>query len=125
LLIGLTIAYTGNKQINFFFWFIQRLSGHLHVRDGRGRFRTLPWPQEAGPFLLAFGILMPVLSASMGIAMAMLCAIERRRGGCSSYHGSEWSYIAAPAAMKIALPEANPTFHWPQHWELLFLSTYY
>jgi hypothetical protein len=61
-----------------------------------------------GPFLVAFAVATPVLSGALGAATGW--AIGLSPGGAmllATLYASA-SYIAAPAAMRIALPQANP-----------------
>ncbi|MCV0396455.1 MAG: sodium-dependent bicarbonate transport family permease [Rhizobiaceae bacterium] len=57
---------------------------------------------------VAFGILMPLVGAAFGLAMGL--ALELSHGGVVLLMvlGASASYIAVPAAMRVALPEANP-----------------
>ena len=62
-----------------------------------------------GLFILSFGIIMPLIGAFMGILVGVL--IDLSLGGITllaTLSGSA-SYIAVPAAMRISVPEANPT----------------
>ena len=64
--------------------------------------------RRAGPFLLAFAVLMPLAAAGLGLVTGLL--LELSVGGTTllaTLYASA-SYIAAPAAMRIAVPEANP-----------------
>lgn len=61
-----------------------------------------------GPFLIGFAMLMPLISGLIGTVMGW--ALGLSLGGTlllSTLYASA-SYIAAPAAMRIAVPEANP-----------------
>jgi hypothetical protein len=61
-----------------------------------------------GPFLVAFGLATPVAFASVGAALG--AALDLSTGGVlllATLAGSA-SYIAAPATMRAAVPEANP-----------------
>ena len=61
-----------------------------------------------GPFLIGFAMVMPLLSGLLGAVMGN--ALGLSVGGTlllSTLYASA-SYIAAPAAMRIAVPEANP-----------------
>ena len=62
-------------------------------------------------FLLGFGIIMPFISASLGIAFAMIINLSLGGAIVLATMAASASYIAAPAAMKIALPKANPTYY--------------
>lgn len=62
-----------------------------------------------GIFLLVFAIVMPLISAALGILTGVLLSLSP--GGIvllATLYASA-SYIAAPAAMRIAVPKANPT----------------
>ncbi|MCU0803529.1 MAG: sodium-dependent bicarbonate transport family permease [Burkholderiales bacterium] len=61
-----------------------------------------------GVFLVAFGIGMPVLSAAIGIAFATAMSLSPGGTMLLATLAASASYIAAPAALRIALPEANP-----------------
>lgn len=62
-----------------------------------------------GVFLLGFGIIFPVFSALIGGSLGYM--LELSIGGTIllATLAASASYIAVPAAMRIALPEANPT----------------
>ena len=65
--------------------------------------------KRAGPFLIAFGIIVPVVFAMIGAGVGS--AIGLSIGGTTllAVLAASASYIAAPAAIRIAIPEANPT----------------
>jgi hypothetical protein len=64
--------------------------------------------KKRGVFLIGFGVLMPLLSAVIGIGCGLL--MELSIGGLTllATLAASASYIAVPAAMRIAVPEANP-----------------
>ena len=73
LFIGLATAYTGNKQLNFFFFDL--FKGFLAIfmlEMGVVASQRFPDLKKVGPFLILFGIGMPVLSAMTGIGIAMI-----------------------------------------------------
>lgn len=63
--------------------------------------------RRAAPFLSAFGVLMPLIGAGLGGLLGV--AVEFSTGGIIllSVLGASASYIAVPAVMRMALPEAN------------------
>lgn len=63
------------------------------------------------PGLVAFGLVMPLLSASLGLAMAMALGLSPGTGTLLMTLAASSSYIAVPAAMRIALPQANPAIY--------------
>ncbi len=64
--------------------------------------------RKSGLFLIAFGILMPVVSAMGGVAVGYALGLTLGGATLLAVLYASASYIAAPAAMRIAIPEANP-----------------
>jgi hypothetical protein len=64
--------------------------------------------RTSGAFLAAFAIGMPVLSAVMGTALGFFVGLSEGGTLLLATLAASASYIAAPAAMRIAIPEANP-----------------
>lgn len=67
--------------------------------------------KRVGPFLVAFGIVAPLVNGVLGVLLAR--AIGFGPGGATllAVLSASASYIAAPAAMRLSLPEANPTLY--------------
>jgi hypothetical protein len=67
--------------------------------------------KRVGPFLVAFGIAAPLVNGVLGVLLAR--AIGFGPGGATllAVLSASASYIAAPAAMRLSLPEANPTLY--------------
>ena len=63
------------------------------------------------PGLFAFGVLMPVIGSCFGLAAGLLLGLST--GGVVLFMtlSASASYIAVPAAMRVALPEANPSIY--------------
>jgi uncharacterized protein len=64
--------------------------------------------RRAGPFLIGFGIALPVISAVGGILIGSWLGFSLGGTTLLATLYASASYIAAPAAMRIAIPEANP-----------------
>jgi hypothetical protein len=64
--------------------------------------------RRAGWFLAAFAIVMPLVSAALGITTGLLLGLSIGGTTLLATLYASASYIAAPAAMRIAVPEANP-----------------
>lgn len=62
-----------------------------------------------GVFLIAFGIVMPLFGAVVGAVAGRLLDLSDGGTMLLATLGASASYIAVPAAMRISLPEANPT----------------
>jgi hypothetical protein len=65
--------------------------------------------KKYGLFLLAFGVLFPIVSASIGIVTGLFLDLSLGGAILLAVLAASASYIAVPAAMRIALPESNPT----------------
>ena len=65
----------------------------------------------AGPFLLVFGIVMPIAHGAMAAALGH--AAHLSVGGCAvlAAMAASASYIAAPPAVRLVLPQANPAYY--------------
>jgi hypothetical protein len=72
------------------------------------RFRDLP---SAGLFLLGFGIIMPIFNGLLGIWFGSITGLSLGGSTILGVLSASASYIAAPAAVRIALPQANPSFY--------------
>jgi len=72
------------------------------------RFRDL---RRVGPFLIGFGVVMPVLHAALGVGLGTLAGLSVGGSTVLGILAGSASYIAAPAAVRIALPEANPSLY--------------
>lgn len=60
---------------------------------------------------LAFGILMPLVGASLGLGAAFLLGLSVGGSLLLMVLSASASYIAVPAAMRVAVPEANPSIY--------------
>lgn len=64
--------------------------------------------RRAGFFLVAFAILMPLTAAGLGLITGLLLGLSVGGVTLLATLFASASYIAAPAAMRIAVPQANP-----------------
>ena len=67
--------------------------------------------RKVGPFLLAFGIVMPLLHGCLGVYLGQLTGLGLGGATLLGVLASSASYIAAPAAIRMSLPDANPTYY--------------
>jgi hypothetical protein len=65
--------------------------------------------RQYGLFLVAFGLLVPVPLAAAGTALGWVIGLSPGGSMLLGVLAGSCSYIAAPAAMRIAVPQANPT----------------
>ncbi|MBW4684983.1 MAG: sodium-dependent bicarbonate transport family permease [Komarekiella atlantica HA4396-MV6] len=66
---------------------------------------------KTGSFLIGFSILIPILNATIGIFLAKLIGMPQGNALLFSVLCASASYIAVPAAMRLTLPEANPSLY--------------
>lgn len=65
--------------------------------------------RKHGLFLLGFGVAMPLFSALIGIGLGWALGLSVGGTAMLATLAASASYIAVPAAMRISVPEANPT----------------
>jgi uncharacterized protein len=66
---------------------------------------------KSGPFLIGFAILIPLLNAIVGVLLAKLLGMNKGDALLFSVLCASASYIAVPAAMRMTVPEANPSLY--------------
>jgi uncharacterized protein len=67
--------------------------------------------QRTGSFLVGFAILVPILNAAIGILLAKLIHMPQGDALLFAVLCASASYIAVPAAMRMTVPEANPSLY--------------
>jgi hypothetical protein len=73
--------------------------------------RKLKDLQKTGLFLAIFGVVMPLVSGTLGALVGWAVGLSVGGATILATLAASASYIAAPAAMRIAVPEANPTLY--------------
>jgi hypothetical protein len=68
----------------------------------------LPGALRYGPFLLVWGVTAPVAFAAIGILFGAIMGLSPGGTLLLAVLAGSCSYIAAPAALRAAVPEANP-----------------
>jgi hypothetical protein len=66
---------------------------------------------KVGPFLLVFGVLAPVVHGVVGASFGHFAGLSLGGATLLGVLAASASYIAAPAAMRLSLPDANPTLY--------------
>lgn len=64
--------------------------------------------RRSGIFLVAFGVIVPMVFATIGAVLGHTIGLSLGGTTLLAVLAASASYIAAPAAIRIALPEANP-----------------
>ena len=67
--------------------------------------------KRVGPFLLGFGIAMPIIHGVLGAWLGSLAGLSIGGATVLAAMASSASYIAAPPAVRVTLPDANPTYY--------------
>ena len=67
--------------------------------------------RAVGLFLITFGIVVPIFHGLLAVWTGGLVGLSPSGSAVLGAMVSSASYIAAPAAVRIALPEANPTYY--------------
>lgn len=66
---------------------------------------------KTGSFLIAFSVFIPVANAIFGILISKLLGMGEGNGLLFAVLCASASYIAVPAAMRLTVPEANPSLY--------------
>jgi hypothetical protein len=82
--------------------------------------RRLDALRRAGPSLVAFAIVLPLVAAAASIAFARIAGLSPGDALLLCVLCASASYIAVPAAVRVALPGANPSLYLPMALALTF-----
>ena len=82
--------------------------------------RNLPQVKGKSPALIAYAIIGPILHASMALGLAFILHLPAGDGALLMVLAASASYIAVPAAMRIAAPKADPGLYIPMALGLTF-----
>lgn len=112
LLIGLATGPSGFEPVAPFFRSGFKGALVLFLLEmGIVAARRLGDLREVGAFLVGFGVLLPIFHGFVGVWAGGLVGLSLSGSAVLGAMVSSASYIAAPAAVRIALPEANPTYY--------------
>jgi len=73
--------------------------------------RNLPQVKGKSPALIAYAIIGPILHASLALGLAYVLNLPAGDGALLMVLAASASYIAVPAVLRFALPEANPSLY--------------
>lgn len=109
LVIGWIAGPAGSESIApVFFTLFKGLLAFFLLEMGLVAASRVDDLRRAGLFLLAFATLMPLASAALGLAAGLLLGLSVGGTTLLATLYASASYIAAPATMRLAVPEANP-----------------
>ncbi len=73
--------------------------------------RNLPQIKGKSPVLIAYAVIGPIVHASLALGLAFLLNLPVGDGALLMVLAASASYIAVPAVLRYALPEANPSLY--------------
>jgi hypothetical protein len=73
--------------------------------------RNLPGLRGQSPWLIAYALLAPLVHASMALGLCALLGVPQGDAVLLMVLAASASYIAVPAVLRYALPEANPSLY--------------
>jgi hypothetical protein len=112
LIIGLFSGRDGVAPVAPLFFDLFRGALTLFLLEmGMITARRLIEVRSVGPFIFGFAILAPVLFGALGVAFGLISGLSPGGSAVLGAMAASASYIAAPAAVRIALPEANPSLY--------------
>lgn len=114
LLIGLVSGEAGKTQLAPLTHDLFRGLLALFLLDmGIVAARRLRDLKQAGIFLIAFAVLLPCLNGAIGLFLAHVINLTAGDALLFVMLCASASYIAVPAAVRLAIPEANPSLYLP------------
>jgi hypothetical protein len=111
LLIGSISGKNGMTMVEgFFVTPFQGVLALFLLEMGMVAGRRLGDLKKAGVFLLVFGVVAPFVHGSIGVLIGTWSGLGIGGTTLLGVLAASASYIAAPAAVRLSLPEANPTY---------------
>jgi hypothetical protein len=121
LLVGVLTGEAGKRELQpFTHGLFKGLLAFFLLDMGLVAARRLRDLRKAGVFLVSFAILMPLLNAALGMGLAYLVDMPRGDALLFIVLCASASYIAVPAAVRLAIPEANPSLYVPMALAITF-----
>ncbi|MCA0407433.1 MAG: sodium-dependent bicarbonate transport family permease [Proteobacteria bacterium] len=112
LIIGMAAGPQGMAKVKPFF--IDLLPGMLCLfllELGRVAASRLKDFRKVGPALATLAIALPVFHAMLGLGLAYMVGLSQGGAIVLATLAASASYIAAPAAVQLVLPQANPGYY--------------
>jgi len=112
LLVGFVCGQRGmDATAGFFVTPFQGVLALFLLEMGMVAARRLGDLRKVGLFLVVFGVVMPMIHGVLGIMLGKAVGLSPGGAMLLGVLAASASYIAAPAAMRLSLPEANPTLY--------------
>jgi hypothetical protein len=112
VIIGLVTGSNGERQVGVFF--IDLFPGMLTLfllEMGMVVGKQLGDLRQAGLFLIAYGWLMPIFHAVLGITLGQMAGLSLGGSMLLGTLAASASYITAPATVRANIPEAKPSIY--------------
>jgi len=107
LLVGLMAGERIEKVTPFFFELFNGVLALFLLQMGMTAAGRLGEIKRLGSFMLAFGVAMPLVGGALGCLLGLAIGLSTGGTILLAVLGASASYIAVPAAMHVALPQAN------------------
>jgi len=121
LLVGAVSNVQSVNEIRYFVGDLFQIVLILFLLDmGLVAGRKLSDLRRAGGFLVGFSLLMPLFNAAVGIGAAYAIGLGPGDALLLAVLFASASYIAVPAAMRLSIPDANPSLYVPMALALTF-----
>lgn len=112
LLIGALVGPSGMARVKPFFGDLFQGALCLFLLElGRVAASHAAEFRQVGLRLIAFAVVMPLVHGMLGVALAYVLGMSEGGAVIFGTLAASASYIAAPAAVRLALPEANPGYY--------------
>ena len=82
--------------------------------------RNLPQVKGQSPVLIAYAVIGPIVHAALALGLAVVLNLGAGDGALLMVLAASASYIAVPAVIRHAIPEANPTLYFGMSLGLTF-----
>lgn len=107
LIIGMLAGEQIQRVTPLFFDLFNGVLALFLLKMGMTAAERLGESKQVGSFMVAFGIAMPLIGGLLGGVLGVLIGLTSGGVILLAVLGASASYIAVPAAMHVALPEAN------------------
>ncbi|RQO81166.1 sodium-dependent bicarbonate transport family permease [Acidovorax sp. FJL06] len=112
MLIGLLTGEAGQAAMQPFSGDLFKGMLCLFLLDmGLATARNLPAVRQQSPWLLAYAVLGPLVHASLALLLAWLIQVPMGDAALLMVLAASASYIAVPAVVRYAIPEADPSLY--------------
>ena len=114
MVVGLIVGWSSSAsqitELNFFFSDLFKGALCLFLLEmGLVTSREIKTFKKYGAFLIGFGVVMPMISGLIGAFLGHQLGLSLGGATIIAILAASSSYIAVPAAMRISVPEANPS----------------